>query len=230
MRMEAPALFAKIKTRGSLTVVIRPATFVEERVPRAELFELLSRCKVSLRGWDFPHVDRENPQIDVDWVGQAYQSEHMLELWRIHRSGQFVSISGIPSDWRDESSFWPATKAWQPNTVLGMMEVIARLTEVTEFAARLSQTPAGDEQMYLSVKLGMMAGRFLVMDSPRRSSLYEHRASVAAIPVQRSISRVDLVTNPREIALQLAGEVYSFFGWAPTPQIAHDMQREFLSQ
>ncbi len=223
------ALLTKIRSRGFVQVIIRPQNFIDDRVPRADLFDLVGRCKVSLRGWDFPHVDRDPPHIDVDWVGQHYQFQHLLEIWRIYRSGQFVSIFGIPHEWRDESGFWPAPRDWAPNTVLGMMEVIIRLTEATEFAARLSQTAAGDEQMHLSVTLGQMRDRILVMDSPRRSSLSVRRtASVESIPVQRSVSRVDLVTKPREIALDLAEEVFSFFGWKPARQIVSDIQQEGL--
>src|SRR5438552_1882314 len=106
MKVPEAELLAKIKTRGYIDVAIRPATFVEERVGRADLFDVVNKCKVSLRGWDFPHINRnDDPHIDIDWVGQSYQWEHQLELWRLYRSGQFVSISGIPNEWRDESGF-----------------------------------------------------------------------------------------------------------------------------
>ena len=223
-------ILSLVRTRGHWEVVIRPTSFVEHRLERSELNETIVRNSVDIRGWDFPHISRhESSHIDVEWVGQQVNWEHQLQIWRMYRSGQFVFISGIPYEWRDRSHVWPAHQGWEPNQLLGFNEVIGRLTEVTDFAARLSQTKAGDESMTISIRLGKMKGRVLFTDSFNRTPLRGgYQASVESISAESTISRAELVAAPRPLALKLANDVFSFFGWQTAPQIAADVQAEIL--
>jgi hypothetical protein len=223
-------VLATIRTRGHWEVVVRPTEFTRDRIDRTQLAEVVTQSRVQLRGWDFPHVDEQAQMVrHSEWVGQTTSWEHMIETWRMYRSGQFVSISGIPHEWRDRSGFWPATKGWQPNTTLGTLEVVGRLTEVTEFAARLSQTPAGNDTMKLVVRLGKMSGRILWGDSPRRAPLSMHyKVSDDVITVEQSVRRIDLVANPKALAVAMSEEVFSHFGWKPAPLITADMQKEIF--
>jgi hypothetical protein len=225
-------LLARIRTRGYWKIIIRPATFVEHRLDRLELFPLLSNASVALRGWDFPHIDtHDQPHIDAEWVGQIVDWEHALELWRFYRSGQLLSISGIFSEWRDRSNFWPATQGWAANAVLGINETIARLTEVFEFAARVSQTKAGEESMVVEITFENMANRLLVTDSPTRMPLRGgYRSGVASISISRTLSRSELTARTRAIAGEWSEEVFSYFGWKPAAQIVADVQREIFGR
>jgi hypothetical protein len=221
-------VFALIRTRGYWKVIVRPATFVEHRLERLELFQTVADTSVQLRGWDFPHVDpNELPHIEAEWAGQTVDWEHALELWRLYRSGQLLSIAGIFSEWRDRSGFWPATQGWAANAVLGINETIARMTEVFEFASRLSRSKAGDDSMVVEVMCENMANRLLVTDSPNRMPLRGgYRSAVASINVSRTVARAELVARTRAIAGECAEEVFSYFGWKPAPQIVSDVQRE----
>lgn len=223
-------LIATIKTRGYWRVVIRPSRFVDERVGRAELANLVSRCSVDLRGWDFPHINTtQQAHIDADWAGQTDEWEHNLELWRLYRSGQFVSITGLPYDWRDRSGFWPPHDGWAHGTHLSVNHVIARFTEIADFAARLSQTPAGDEQLVLTTELHGMRDRLLMWESARRLPMRPfYRAGVPAIVVTRSVPRADLIARGRELALLQAEELFTYFGWTPGTQVLTDFQREVV--
>ena len=225
-------LFALIRTRGYWKVVIRPATFVEHRLERLELVPTVASTSVQIRGWDFPHVDpNEAPHIDAEWAGQSVDWEHALEFWRLYRSGQLLSVSGIFSEWRDRSGWWPPTEGWAPNTVLGVGETVARLTEVFEFTSRLSQSKAGDESMVVTIKFENMANRLLVTDSPNRLPLRGgYRSGVPTIEVARTIARAELMARTREIAAECSEEVFSYFGWKPASQIVSDVQREIFDR
>jgi hypothetical protein len=53
---------AKIHTRGYWHVVIRPTSFEEKHIPDyADLFPIVEKHSVQLRGWDYPHVDPWRP-------------------------------------------------------------------------------------------------------------------------------------------------------------------------
>lgn len=225
-------LLALIRTRGYWKVIVRPATFVEHRLERLELFPVASGASVQLRGWDFPHIDtNEQPHIDAEWAGQVVDWQHALELWRLYRSGQLLSISGIFSEWRDRSSFWPATSGWVPNAFLGVGETIARLTEILEFAARLSQTKAGDLSMVVDVTFENMKNRLLVGDSPNRAPLRGgYRSGVESIRITRTVARTELIPRARALAGECSEELFSYFGWKPAAQIVSDIQGEALDR
>ena len=71
---EKQSTLDKIRTRGYWRVVIRPTMFEENHVPNhADLLPIIQRNSVQLRGWDYPHVDYQNPPLTgSDWVGQEF--------------------------------------------------------------------------------------------------------------------------------------------------------------
>jgi len=87
----------------------------------------------------------------MDWIGQEPEWEQYLELWRFYQSGQFVDFMGLDEDWRDQSKLWPPPGDWKPCLFLDVEETVFQLTEIFEFAARLSLTEAGDEITNLKV-------------------------------------------------------------------------------
>jgi hypothetical protein len=221
-------LVEKIKSRGYWRVMIRPGRFVEKRIGEiSTLFPIIQKASVEFRGWDFPHVDtRTNPRIDVDWVGQQFEWEQYLEIWRFYQSGQFVDVVGIPSDWRDQSKLWPADEGWSPGSLLGIGEVLFRFIEIFEFAARLSLTEAGDESITIQIIVGGLAGRKLFVDIPNRWPMFkEYKASLSEFPYTIELSRTELVAQPRELSLKPTAELFARFGWIPDAAALRDIQK-----
>src|SRR5207302_263360 len=111
---------AKLRTRGYWHVVIRPTSFEERHISdSADLFPIVEKNSVQLRGWDYPHIDiRRPPDRGSDWVGQECDWEHEIEVWRLYQSGQFVHDFALAGDWRDQSDFWPAEPGWSPGAHL----------------------------------------------------------------------------------------------------------------
>ena len=110
------AILSKIRSRGHWRVVIRPVTFQEDRIAEfADLFTIIERHSVRLRVWEYPHVDRSDPPLrGADWVGQEYDREDEMEVWRFDQSGLFVHYFPIRGDWRDVSSSCPPESGWAP--------------------------------------------------------------------------------------------------------------------
>src|SRR5688500_7154522 len=93
---EEKARLEKIRTRGHLEVIIRPATFRSDRIDRpGELFPLIERARVDLGGWKFPYLSRRDDRerhLEREWAGHHLQWEHQLEVWRLFRSGLFFAV------------------------------------------------------------------------------------------------------------------------------------------
>lgn len=223
------ALLEKIKSRGHWQTVIRPMKFVGKRIRDIRaLYPILEKTSVHLRGWDFPHLDRHaNLHIDVDWIGQESEWEHHLEVWRFYQSGQFMDIAGIPHDWRDQSGFWPADEKGGPGRRMSVGDALFRFTEIFEFAARLSLTEAGDDQMNVRITLVGLQDRSLVVEDPRRAPLFaDYKASLDEFPYEVELARTDLAADPREFALKAAIELFLRFGWEAREDVLREYQAE----
>ena len=222
-------LLDKIRSRGYRQVVIRPHTFIEQRISDiSALYPILERCSVQLRGWNFPHLHRRmQPHIDTDWIGKEFQWKHYLELWRFYQSGQFVHIAGIRSDWRDQSDLWPPANGWQPGAVLGIGDTVFGFTEIFEFAARLAFTDASDDFMHISVTLKGLKDRCLQDDDPGSGEgAMPYRATIIEYPYQVDVPRTELIARPSELAIAAAGELFKRFNWDPAPGVLHSLQEQ----
>lgn len=225
-------LLEKIRSRGYWKVVIHPAEFAENRVPSiSALYPILQKTSVQLGGWDFPHLDtQEKPHIDKDWIGQEINWEHHLELWRFYQSGQFIHFSGMLEDWRDQSNLWPPDKDWKPGLDLRVHEAVFRFTQIFEFAARLAVTEAGDQQTHVEIIVSGLAGRALCNLPGRWPFRQKRKASIPELPHKVDLSQMQLVTEPKELALKPAIELFRRFGWDPTLDLVRDIQDEALGR
>jgi len=224
-------LLEKIRSRGYWKVVIHPATFVDKRVPNIpELYQILQKTSVQLRGWDFPHLDTQTkPRIDKDWIGQEIDWEYHVELWRFYQSGQFVHLSGMAEDWRNQSRLAPPPEDWELGLVLGVERTVFRFTEIFEFAARLSLTGAGEEQVHMEIVVSGLKDRALRVDPANRTPFPSSmKASIKELPYKADLPRIQLITEPRQLALKPAVEVFRRFGWDPNLDLLRDMQDKLL--
>ncbi len=231
LRVHEDEVLVDIRKRGYWDLEVRPVTFRDVRIEkRTDLVPLVDKSRITLRGWDFPHVPRdEQPIIDKEWAGHYTDWDHHLEAWRMYRSGQFVMLSGVWYDWRDHSGWWPPDAKWKQGSRLGVYEAVALLTEFTRFGANLAATDAGDESMYLRVKLVNTKDRELYMDLNTRLPLWEgRRAAVDAIEVEREIASENLLAQPDEVARKIAVEFFEYFNWENPATLVAELQGELL--
>lgn len=222
-------LTQKIKTAGYVEVSIHPGRFVVDRVqPITSLFPIVQRCKVLLRGWDYPHIDPSTPDPvpDIDFVEQESEWEHHLEWWRLYQSGLFLSLRGICHDWRDQSDLWPADKNWRRGDLLVIEDTLLTLVEIFEFAARLSNTDAGDDRMHVDITFGGLKGRDLVVSSITRDFIDTQRARIREFSKKFDVPSGELVAEPRSLAICASQELFRRFG----KEFQTDLLRDWLDE
>ena len=218
----------KIRSRGHWEIQIRPARFVRERVGNImSLAPIIEKSAVHAR-WPFPVVLHTlSPKIGFQLIEQEYDRPQHIERWRFFQSGQFVDYSQIRYDW-DEEPEWMSSVGRKPQEVLGIGDTLFRLTEVFEFAARLSMTEASDEQMIVSVTLRGLRDRILWVDSANRAPMLgEYKTHMREWPHELKITREELVAQPRELAVNSAIDLFRHFGWEPTSGLLRDQQAEW---
>jgi hypothetical protein len=208
------AILDKIRTRGYWRVVIRPTTFEEKHIPNySDLFSIVEKNSVRLRGWDYPHVDRRSePLRGADWVGQESDWDYFIEVWRLYRSGQFIHFFAIAGDWRDQSRNWPADDGWMPGEHLDYIDAIFEFLEIFEFAARLALSPAGAAFLRVDIQLHGLQGRRLVETHNAFRFSQDYRIQMPEWNHRWEGSQTDLIARPRDFAAEAARELFARFG------------------
>ena len=222
-------LTRKIKTAGYVEVSIRPDRFVADRIqPITSLFPIVQRCQVVLRGWDYPHIDTEGlgPTPNLDFVEQETEWKHHLGWWRLYQSGQFLSLRGIAHDWRDQSDLWPADDIWRRGELLMIEDTLFTVAEIFEFAARYSNTDAGDDPMHVDITFGGLEDRTLAVSDIRRiDSMVKQAARIREFPQTFVVPRAELVAEPRSLAIRAGQELFRRFG----EELRTDLLRDWLN-
>jgi len=224
--VQATSVVEKIQERGYWRVVIRPTTFDPKRIARHEdLFPLVDRLAVRLRGWSYPYVNiAEQPCDGGDWIGQEKDWNHFLEMWKFYQSGQFYHIFGMVQDWRDESSLWPEEDDWRPGRIVDPRDAVAYFTEIFEFAARLAMSKAGDNAMQIEIDLRNIEGRVLPYIQDHADFIQPCQTSAREFVYRRDLTRTELVTDTKSLARQAARELFLRFGWEPSEEVLRVLQ------
>lgn len=222
---------AKLDERGYWRVEVRPTEYVERRVPSTRLLQrAIEKARVELRGWDFPHIGRswELPESQ-SWIGVDTDWSVHVEMWRAFLSGQFVYRGGVWSDWMDQHHFPGHGCDWQPKQGIPLVDALWSITEFYEFAARYSQTEAGDESMYVAVSFHGLKGRSLFGDHSRRRWLHEYGpARMDTFEHAHEVSRPELISEAPKLAKTCSAELFSAFGYEPGSELLDSVQAELL--
>lgn len=222
------ALTDKIKTRGYWVARIHPEDYRSDLAAGlAELESTVRESAVSLRGWDFPHYDYKSVPVrlgaaveqDLDW-------EHFVETWRATKSGQFISVSAFPEDWRDQSSLWPPPQGWQPCAIMSVESTVFRFTEIFEFAARWTRGLGIESPVVVESSIHGLKDRALQL-GPTRIGLSRPRVChVDTWARTDRISAVELIAQPAELAVPPAIELFELFGFDVGAETIREMQGE----
>ena len=227
------ALLEEIRSRGYWKVVVRPTTFVEKRVlDKKTLEHILRTTSVSLKGWNFPHVD-DFCELDsgTDWIGQEIAWDIIRELWRFYQSGQFIHYIGMIEDWGYSSTgqLLPSNGEYR-RVYLDVRDVVAQFTEVFEFAARLSFTEAGDSGTHIEIAAGNIEDHVLALPA-RPGEVYRiPQARKPSMTYITDLSNGNLVADKRDLALKASMEFFRCFNWDPSIEFLRDVQVGFLNR
>ena len=221
-------LLEKIRESGHWRVVIRPACFEEDRISSiSELYPLLERTTVRLRGRAFPIVRDEQPTFFEGHIGYE-EDEKFAEFWRFYQSGQFIQYTGFIEDRLDSSRIESLPSDWKPGLFLDPVQVLFRSTEIFEFATRLSFTAAANHQTHMELSVNGIKGRSLKSASGKLVALPGNCCQDENFSVAYDFSNIQLVANNRDLALQAAHEVFSCFGWKPSTSLLRDFQADLI--
>ena len=224
-------LLEKIKGIGHWRVLLRPTQFEPQRVATlGEGWNLVEANRVSLRGWDYPHVELEGKSQGNDWIGSGidWEAYGHIELWRLYQSGQFVHYFACIEDYHKLSR---QSSEGTPDHYLLWVNTLFLMTEIFEFATRLAAKSLFEPGVDISIKLAKTEGRELTYDRFQDHLRRGYKATHTDIRFERTYGAGALLTGGRELAVEAAIHFLERFGWLSPPRDAlSDRQRQFVEK
>lgn len=205
----------KIHSKGYWRILIRPIEYEQEKIlSLKECREIMDSSVLQLRGWDYPHIDRNNFINGQNFISNSCDFGGHLEYWRLYQSGQFIHHFAMIEDWQSEKISLLGHKY----TDLGFkgLEIIStiyKITEIFEFAARMAAKGVFNGNLTINIQLLDTQERKLFFWDNARTLFQEYICNIPKIEFEKNISEQDLIGNGREIALQLAGNIFERYNW-----------------
>lgn len=224
-------------------VNFRPLKYDAERIssPSACL-DLIERTKVRLRGWDYPHLSNRTNQRErrQNWVASWSDFLGHVEYWRFYQSGQFLHLFAIremtETAWR--SRLEAATRSHLELTditfpsirgFIDMINFLYSMTEIFEFAARLTQAGVYDGSVTITIELKRIQGFVLTADWDRGWDI-EFVVTDENLGHSWTLATDVLIADAATHSLQAVVWFFERLGWThPSVEILRRDQEAFLS-
>ena len=217
--MNSSELLEKIKSTGYWRVNIRPIEFNASRIPQlSDCWDLVESGQTRLRGWNFPHIDRDYHRNMDDWIESGTEFMDMKEYWRFYQSGQFIHYFAFTEDYHEVSWVSSTYETGKPEKWLGIISTLYRLTEIFEFATRLASKGILAPSAKISIKLADAQNRHLVFEQGSRILRGPYVCDRPEIAFERTYMEPELRGEARELALTAAVHVYEPFNWNDPPR------------
>lgn len=213
-------LLERIRSVGHWRINVRPMSEPSDRLSANSAFSLVERNRVSLRGWDYPHVLDRNDECNgrenyQNYVENWCDWRDHLEFWRLYYSTQFLHYKALWEDLRKESN--------QPQgRLLSVTSTIYTITEVTEFTRRLTNAGLYHDGLQLAINLRNSSNRKLwISEFNRMGFSYDRITHQDDIEIT-----TELAANfdAKSVATDILMKLFSVFGWDPSSaQIEKDV-------
>jgi hypothetical protein len=222
-------------------VNFRPSEYDGNLIPTlANCFEIVERNKVSLRGWDFPHLSRRDEERahGNNWIASWSQFAGHYEYWRLYQSGQFIYLGAVrevtEAEWKKQLETITKSHlshmrdiAWEAIPgFISMVNFVYNVTEIYEFAARLCQT-----QLYsgsLNIKIELKGIKGFVLSAPWDRVWYSYySATEDYLATTKEIATDTLIASSKQEALNTIAWFFERFGWLnpPVETFARDQEK-----
>jgi hypothetical protein len=237
MNRAVPNPTSTIKSLPHWRVLLRPMRYEEELIPSlGECWSLVTRTKLSLRGWDYPHIDfPENQELGSNWIASWSDFQGHKEYWRLYQSGQFVHLFTVREvtewGWQDKLRNG-ARVAIGPQSREGDLRFLSvgnflwSITEVFEFAARLAEVGTYRDVVRVRIGLYDIAGFALTETERLMHNLYVNESET--LEKTWEVTSKDLLAKSSEHALKATAWFFDRFGWHRLPTDALREEQEQL--
>jgi hypothetical protein len=214
-----------IRSAGYWRINIRPNRIPAKAMLLGDCRDIVKRASVSIRGWDFPHINLRN-DTDGGYSTEDTYFENWThwngfnEFWRMYASSQFLSYVALREDTK------PSEHGNPKLPVLNTIGTVYQITETLEFCHRLFENGLYEVGAVLKLSLVNSRGRVLT-PGPYRIPFFDQKMSNSErIDLSIDLSADQLHEGYLDAAIELCVRLFDKFGWNPDPtQIKADQER-----
>jgi hypothetical protein len=225
-------------------VNLRPEQYDPDLIPTlTACFDAVRATKLSLRGWDFPHISNKPGQTITgsNWVASFGDFMSHVEYWRFYQSGQFLHLAAVrevlSKEWTSQlrvaaksHASWRTDVNWdQVPGFFSLLNFLYTVTEIFEFAARLAQRGIYAGQISVTIELKHIKGFVLTPEIDRAWS--DVRAAAQdTIGKTWVVDARELVADSANTSLAVTGWFFERFNWlSPNVDVLKKDQQKFLA-
>lgn len=210
---------------GHFEVLAYPTIYNATRIRSIpEVVEAVRQSEVSLRGWDFPHTDKENAVPFANGFQSTTIWDRYVEGYRMHQSGLFLWKRAFWEDVENKNS-----KDRRP--LLSFISAIWSFTEFLIFLSRLYERTAPDASVRLVIAVRGCNGRELASFDPMIDLFSTYIAHADVIRQEREVQVAELRASHMAIAAEMVKHVFHVFGWLnPADAMIANWQQKLIKK
>lgn len=222
---EIEKLLTKIKSRGYWKIILRPTQYKEDCIPSLEECKnIIQESKLSLRGWDYPHVDHQsgimNASANSVYSYCDWEEGGKFEYWRFYKTGQFVHYFEMREDWElseEKKNELRKEHHTKSEIFFSILSALYTITEIYEFSSRLISKIENIDGWEVIIELSKINNRTLFFWDSFFRTLYKaytcHYVD-DAVHLSKIIAKEDLLKNSDKLALEQTIKIFKeVFGW-----------------
>lgn len=193
--------------KAGVEIVAHPTIYNAKRIasiPAAA--DAVRTNEVMLRGWNFPHTDKDNAAPFASGFQSSTIWAEFIEGYRIYQSGLFV--------WK--RAFWEDAENKKGNDgrpLLSFISAIYSFTEYMLFLSRLYEQIAPDATVRIAITLRGCRGRQLAAMDPSVIIGHYYIAQEDVIRQEREVQVAELRASHLTLAVDMVKHVFHVFGW-----------------
>lgn len=210
---------------GYWEVISMPLKYSRERIPSiTEVYKSLVESEVHLRGWNFPHFDKDTKTNFSNGRQSHTAFMHHIEAHRAYQSGLFV--------WR--GLYWEHSADFKKHheKALSFVNVIYTVTEFLLFFKRYYERISPDASIRFSIEMTDIKDRTLeATDWDSIPFMANYAAKVPSLKIEREYTVSELRATAEEIAINVVQRIFEVFNWnGSDPNMIRGWQQRLLSR
>jgi len=214
--MNADETKKKIDSVGNIRIIFEPSIYQENLLPKENLKGILEKSRVSLRGWDFPHIpinvnDNMKPPYSIGNGYEFYTNfQEITEIFRFYQSGQFIGRIQMREDAIDKA----LGKTIEPGKYLDFLNTVYLITEITLFIKNLMENTDIFEGK-LIIEIDKTKGRELqpIFSSNILPFFARYICETEKVQAEVGFDKQKISTDPLAVARILLKNIFLDFNW-----------------